>query len=282
MFARAGLLSLAFSLLAQQGVALDLDTGNQDSIKSAAKTLAGGIIAAYNKSLEATQTPGIFGEPHYWWQAGTTFNALLEYSKLTGDSQYDSLISEALLHQRGENNDYMPANASTELGNEEQSTWALAALTAAENGFQKPKDAAWVDYAITVAEQQAERFEVEQKGNGTCGGGLRWQIFPFLEGYDYKDARSNANFFLLAARLGRFTGNQTYNQWAEASYLWAKEIGLITDDFAVFDGAGVTSNCSEINKIQWTYTLAVYTEGSAVLYNAVSAEDFMMCFRSLD
>lgn len=210
-------------------------------------------------------------DPYYWWEAGTVFNALIEYSKLTGDSQYDSLISEGILHQIGEQKNFMPTNATTQLGNEDQSTWALAAMTAAEMEFPKPKDAEWVDYAVEVFNNQVERQEIEAENATVCGGGgLRWQIFPFNNGYSYKDAKSNGNFFLLASRLAKFTGNQTYSDWAEKSYNWAKEIGLINEEYQVYDGTSMTSNCTQMDQLLWTYPNGIYTEGAATMANLVS------------
>jgi mannan endo-1,6-alpha-mannosidase len=244
-----------------------------DSIKSAAKSLAGGIVSAYKKQLDEERIPGLFPEPHYWWEAGTVFNSLIEYSHLTGDKQYDALVSEALQWQLGDLDAFMPPNQTKTLGNEDQSTWGLAAMAAAESNFTKPKGE-WIKYAQNVFDTQAARFELEEGNATTCNGGLRWQIFSFNNGYDYKETKSNANFFLLSARLARFTGNETYTKWAEKSYTWAKDAGLISNESAVYDGVQVgENNCSDINRIQWTYPHAVYTEGVALLYNLVSQHE---------
>ncbi|KAH7371593.1 glycoside hydrolase [Pyrenochaeta sp. MPI-SDFR-AT-0127] len=265
MFARTSVLSLAFSYFVNQAIALEIDASSQDSIKSTAKTLAGGIIAAYQDSLQEDLTPGLFSKDYFWWESGAVFHGLVEYSHLTGDSQYDALVSEALQWQIGEYDAYMPVNQTKSLGNEDQSTWGLAAMTAAEVGFSKPKKGEWVDYAANVFDTQVVRLQLEEKNNTCKGGGLRWQIFTFNDGYEYKDAGSNGNFFLLAARLAKFTGNQTYTQWAEKSYTWAKDNGIVSD-FSVYAGARATKEC-EISKLQWSGYHAVYTEGAALLYN---------------
>lgn len=239
-----------------------------DSIKSTAKTLAGGIVAFYNDSLKADGIPGLFPDPYYWWEAGAVFHGLIEYSHLTGDSQYDSLVSEALQWQLGDDKAFMPANQTKTLGNDDQSTWGLAAITAAEVGFLKPKDGNWVDYAVNVFDTQLSRLQAE---NGTCGGGLRWQIFTFNNGYDYKDSTSNGNFFLLAARLAKLTGNATYSEWAEKSFTWAKDISLISDNYAVYDGASAEQGCESNSKLEWSYHNGIYTEGAALMSNIVSS-----------
>jgi len=239
-----------------------------ESIKSVAKTLAGGIVEAYKETLAEDRVPGLFSEPYYWWEAGTVFNGLIEYSHLTGDTQYNALISQALQHQLGDYNAFMPPNQTKTLGNDDQSSWGLAAMNAAEVGFPKPNGTEWVDIAANVFNTQAVRYDIEEKA-GTCGGGLRWQIFTFNAGYSYKNAASNGNFFLLAARLAKFTGNATYSQYADKVYKWSKAAKLVTDDYRVYDGTDANTNCSSTQKLLWTATHGAYTEGAALMYNIV-------------
>lgn len=153
-------------------------------------------------------------------------------------------------------------------GNDDQGLWALAAMTAAEQQFPSPlTSVTWLDLAKNVFDLQAARWDT-----ANCGGGLRWQIFTFNNGYDYKQTFSTGVFFQLAARLARFTGNQTYADWAEKSYDWTTSVGLISTDFKVYDGASITSNCSQPVRLQWTYVAADFLYGSAVMYNFVSLQ----------
>ena len=140
-------------------------------------------------------------------------------------------------------------------------------MTAAEHGLPKSGSPSWLDLAKNVFDRQVARWDTE-----TCKGGLRWQIFSFNSGYDYKNSASNGIFFQLAARLGAFTGNQTYIDWAAQSYEWTKSVGLVTDAFNVFDGAYINEDCSGINRVQWSYNAATFVYGSAVLYNYVCPE----------
>ncbi|KAF2821627.1 glycoside hydrolase [Ophiobolus disseminans] len=274
MFARVGVLSLVLSFFAHQGsCSIDLDTNSPDALKSTAKKLAGGIISFYNDSLKDFGAPGLFPDPYYFWEAGTVWNALVGYSHLTGDSQYDTLVSQALQFQLGDYNAYMPVNQTKSLGNDDQSCWGLAAMSAAEVGFSKPGNASWVDYATNVWNTQALRLDMEEK-SGVCGGGLRWQIFSFNKGYDYKDSYSNGNFFLLSARLAKFTGNATYSQYADKVFKWARDVELVGDNFHVYAGTQTTSKCSNINRMQFTATQGLYTEGAALMYNITGAQNW--------
>lgn len=207
------------------------------------------------------------------------FNALIEYSHLTGDKQYDSIVSEGIQGQLGEEPGYafMPLNQTNSITNDGQGLWALAAMTAAESDFPNPENRSWVEYAAEVFDVQVLRWD-----DKSCKGGLRWTIYAFQEGYDYKDGTTNSNFFLLAARLARFTGNETYSEWAGKSFTWAKEIDLISDDYHVYDGAYSTNDCGKISKYQWTNDHAAYTEGSAIMQNITSTSPYSLLRHSTD
>lgn len=211
---------------------------------------------------------GLFGYECYWDEVGAVWSGMIDYWAYTGDDQYNDLIQQALAGQRGPSNNYMVLNQTKTEGNDDQGMWALAAMNAAEKGLPNASDSPnWLDLAKNVFDSQVRRWDTE-----TCNGGLRWQIFKFNAGYDYKNSISNGVFFQLAARLASFTGNQTYSDWAEKSYDWTKSIDLITDDFNVYDGVRVGNDCKSPNRVQWSHFLACFTYGSAVMYNHVCAD----------
>jgi mannan endo-1,6-alpha-mannosidase len=149
--------------------------------------------------------------------------ALMQYWWLTGDSTYNQLVIDAMMFQVGQDNDYMPANQTDSEGNDDQAFWGLAAMAAAEMSFPNPPSnkPQWLELAQAVYNEQVARWDSQN-----CDGGLRWQIFPFNNGYDYKNAISNGCLFHLAARLARYTGNSTYMTYAERSYDWMSSIGI--------------------------------------------------------
>jgi mannan endo-1,6-alpha-mannosidase len=109
--------------------------------------------------------------------------------------------------------------------------------------------------------------QVARWNNTACGGGLKWQIFPANPGYNYKNSVSNGAFFHLAARLARYTGNQTYVDWASKAWDWMEAVGFIDAQFNVFDGAETATNCTNIDQVKWTYNNGLLLYGSAVLSN---------------
>ncbi|CAK4032596.1 glycoside hydrolase family 76 [Lecanosticta acicola] len=251
------------ALLAGSASALDLDLNSKDSIREAAKTIATKMVAFYPGDHPGG-IPGLLGDPYYWWEAGAMFGALVDYWYYTGDTQFNAITTEALLFQVGPDNNYMPPNQSKSLGNDDQAFWGIAAMSAAEQKYPNPPEdkPQWLALAQAVFNSQALRWD-----NASCGGGLKWQIFTFNNGYNYKNSISNGCFFNLAARLGMYTGNSTYLDWADRAWDWTRNVGLMTDGYNIFDGSDDNLNCSEFNHIQWSYNAGVFLLGAGVMWN---------------
>ncbi|KAF2753562.1 mannan endo-1,6-alpha-mannosidase DCW1 precursor [Pseudovirgaria hyperparasitica] len=258
----------AVLFIASTADAISLTIDSADSVKSAAGAVAKGLTSYYT-GYRPGDVPGNLPDPYYWWEAGAMFNALIDYWHYTGDDQYNEIIFQALLHQTGEDDDYMPVNQSQSLGNDDQGFWGMAAMSAAERGFKDPPadQPQWLALAQAVFNTQASRWDTT-----TCGGGLRWQIFTFNNGYNYKNTISNGCFFNVAARLARYTGNNTYSDWAEKTWDWVRSISLSDDTVHFFDGSDDLKNCSEVNHIQWTYNAGIFMLGAAHMYNYTESE----------
>lgn len=213
-------------------------------------------------------TPGNLPDPYFWWECGAMFGTIVDYTALTGDTSYVESTTQALLHQAGPLRNFLPDNQSSTEGNDDQGFWAMAVMSAAENNFPNPPadQPQWLALAQGVFNQYVSRWDPQ-----TCGGGLRWQIFRVNNGFNYKNSISNGCFFNLAARLGRFTGNQTFFEWANRVWDWQQQMRLITDDWRVLDGAHIkdgSNQCDKPNQIQWSYNAGIFLHGASVMYNA--------------
>jgi mannan endo-1,6-alpha-mannosidase len=138
-------------------------------------------------------------------------------------------------------------------------------MSAAEYNFPNPSadEPSWLALAQGVFNSQAARWDPT-----SCNGGLRWQIFTWNNGYDYKNSPSNGGFFSLAARLVAYTGNQTYADWAERMWDWMKDdVQLISEEYNVYDGTSTGDNCSTIDHVQWTYSAGMILNGCATMWN---------------
>ena len=200
------------------------------------------------------------------------FGTLIDYWWLTGDATYNDVTMQAMLHQVGDDDDFMPKNQTQAEGNDDQGFWAMAALSAAEHKFPDPPSdkPQWLALAQAVFNEYVSRWDT-----ANCDGGMRWQIFSFNKGFDYKNTISNGCFFNVAARLARYTGNDTYADWAEKVYKWHVETKLITDDHQVYDGAHFpTGNCSDIDQTEWTYNSGIFLHAAAVMYNITEKDEW--------
>jgi len=99
-----------------------------------------------------------------------------------------------------------------------------------------------------------------------CGGGLRWQAFNYLNGYNYKNAIANGCLFNMAARLAMYTGNASYAKTAEENWDWMRAVGFMDDNYNIYDGASTDKNCTVINKQQFSYNAGIYLLGAATMY----------------
>ncbi|RLL95952.1 hypothetical protein CFD26_106204 [Aspergillus turcosus] len=249
--------TLFFSSLAQ---AINVNINDVQSIKDAAKTVSYGAMSYYHGS-EPGQIPGAF--PTKWWEGSALFMAMLQYQYFTGDDTYNSQVSLGLEWQAGAD-DYMPKNYSSYLGNDDQMFWGLAAMLAAELEFPDyPTGYSWLALAQGVFNTQVARWDTT-----ACGGGLRWQIFPYEAGYTLKNAISNGGLFQLSARLARYTHNQTYYDWAEKIWDWSCSSPLLNNvTWNVADSTSMDNNCTTQGDNQWSYNYGTYLMGAAYMWN---------------
>ncbi|CCF55655.1 hypothetical protein KAFR_0A02170 [Kazachstania africana CBS 2517] len=265
MIPRIKTFALILSTLIWRSQSLELDLDDYQSLQNATALVAWGLMDYY-EGTKYGGTVGMFSSPYYWWEAGGAFGTLLDFWYFMDNDTYNDEILAAMVYQAGNDWDYIPLNQSTTEGNDDQAFWGIAAMTAAERNFTNPAsdEPQWLYLAQAVFNTMALRWDTD-----SCGGGLRWQIFTWNSGYDYKNSVSNGALFHLAARLARYTGNDSYVDWAEKVYNWMEDTGFITtgNTLYVYDGASTEDNCSSVTKYQWTYNQGLILSGAAYLYN---------------
>ncbi|EGV66206.1 hydrolase 76 protein [Yamadazyma tenuis] len=259
------LYSAALVLLSTLIEGLYLDPDNFTSLQEATALISDGILDYYAGTTKGG-TIGTFVWPYYWWEAGGVWGGMIDYTILMKNDTYTSLIKEAMTYQTGDDNNYIPLNQSTTEGNDDQGFWGLAAMGAAERNFSNPSDPskAWLTLAQAVFNTMSARWD-----ESSCGGGLRWQIFQWNSGYDYKNSVSNGCLFNIGARLARFTSNDSYIEWCERVWDWMYGAGFMTEGtwWLVYDGAEIDGNCTNMTKYVWSYNQGLMMSGAAYLYN---------------
>lgn len=256
--------AVALGLFGNVATSLTFELNNEQSTKEVAATIAYGLTKFYTGN-NTGDTPGNLPDPYFWWEAGAMFGTLVDYWLMTGDDSYVNITRQALSHQTGDTRDYMPENQTMTMGNDDQGFWAMAAMSAAENVFPNPDE----DQPQYLASVQAVFNEYTTRWDSEhCGGGLRWQVFSFNNGWNYKNTISNGCFFNIAARLARYTGNSTYAEWADKIYQWQLDTTLIKEDGSIRDGLTIREkDCSDMDTLEWSYNAGIFLHGAAMMYN---------------
>ena len=65
-------------LVAERVSSIELNVDDASSIKSAAETVAGGMMGYYT-GYRPGDNPGNLPEPYYWWEAGSMFSHMVDY-----------------------------------------------------------------------------------------------------------------------------------------------------------------------------------------------------------
>ncbi|KAI8623750.1 glycoside hydrolase family 76 protein [Xylariaceae sp. FL1651] len=245
--------------------ALELVSNNTDSVKAAANRVTKGLYVYHN----AAATSGQFNQPQpwFWWLSGSGWNGLMDYTVYTKDTTYKADLLSALAKNVGPKYDFVPPAQSGWEANDDQAYWLYNALTAMEYGFDTlPGAPSWDAIATNTFNLFVSRWAID---SGTCNGGLKWQYNPEANGWTYKNSVTNGAFFQTAARLARYTGNQTFADWAVKIWDWSTGVGLVSADYHVYDGTSDDSgaNCSAVNHDEWSYNIATYLHGAAHMYN---------------
>lgn len=243
-----------------------------------------GYYATGSTGAVISGIPGLLTyPPYYWWEAGAMFGQMVDYWYYTGDDTYNDIVKAGMLFQVGNSRDFvrclypkntlpehseqsltpntqMPSNQSKDEGNDDQLFWAFTVMSATEVGFPDPPadQPQWLALAQSVFNQLTTRWDTT-----LCAGGLPWQIYTWNKGYDYKNLAANGGLFQLGARLAKYTGNQTYADWANKAYDWLASSPLITNDLQVYDGSNSLKNCTDVDRLQWTYNYGIMIGGAA-------------------
>jgi mannan endo-1,6-alpha-mannosidase len=255
-------------LCIRSATSVPLDIDDKDSICNAAAAIVQGQWNYYD-GFNHGGVIGKFVPPYYWWQAGAAFGGMLAFHAICEptNTTLEDLLYTAMYHQAGSQYNYMPANESFVEGNDDQGIWGLTTMEAVERNFTNHPDHSWLQLTQAIYNTMNSRWDP-----ATCNGGIRWQIFKWNSGYDYKNSIANGCLFHIAARLARYTGNDTYVETAERVWDWMTDVGFITyhpedGQLIVYDGGLVQSNCSSLTKIKWSYNYGVFMAGCAYMYN---------------
>lgn len=265
---------IAGAWIAAVADAISLDLASRLSICTALNAIQEGMWNYY-LGFQYGGAVGTFVSPYYWWNAGEAFAGFVDYYTFCDSSNLtlEGWIFDGMIAQAGENWDYIPSNQSFVEGNDDQGIWGLAVLQALEQNFTEPTQVSWLELGQAIYNTMDARWDIS-----SCNGGLRWQIFTWNSGYDYKNSISNGCLFHIAARLALYTSNDTYVTTAEKVWNWMADENFFTEEngtYIIYDGAKIANNCSLVTKLKWLYTYGIFMSGAAYLYNYTKDEKWL-------
>lgn len=177
-----------------------------------------------------------------WWNSANELGALIDYSRLTGNTSYTSDIATTFNDNSSGNflNDYY----------DDEGWWGLTWV----NAYDYTGNVTYLNMAKTIFADMTGGWD------STCGGGIWWS-----KDRTYKNAIPNELFLTLAVRLHERTPNDSsYLNWATQEWTWFSGSGLINSSHLINDG--LTSSCQNNGNTTWTYNQGVILGGLTDLY----------------
>jgi predicted alpha-1,6-mannanase (GH76 family) len=204
---------------------------------------AAGVAALqqwYDPSAGTWKTTG-------WWNAANALNAVIQYTKRTGDNTYRGVIETTFTAAQGMHAGFINDQY------DDNGWWALTWVAA----YDLTHDTRYLKTARTI-------FATNTTGwDDVCRGGVWWNVSK-----NYKNAIPNELFLTLAARLHQRTrgdrGRGSYLAWAVREWEWFAASGLIDARGLVNDG--LTPACENNSGITWTYNQGVILGGLVALH----------------
>lgn len=184
-----------------------------------------------------------------WWQQAVTLETLIHFAgKVKGDSQDVAALARQVFEKNRNNkfiNDYFDDTA----------WWGMCWLSA----YEWTGETRYLEAAKTIFKH------LSGKGwkPGSCGGGMIWHTTN-----QYKNAITNEQFLRLALWLYRLSvrdghPDRSYLEWAEKSWGWFVQSGMINPQHLINDGL---DNCRNNGQNPWTYNQGVILGALADLY----------------
>ncbi|KAK8044098.1 family 76 glycoside hydrolase, partial [Apiospora rasikravindrae] len=262
------------------------DFTNQDSIKETAAEVAKDLLSFYKGEDPGwTFAIGILPGPppdgdYFWWIGGAMYVAILTpvgyLARLPPPDRGHAIRPHHHAVAGGAERREQGLHAGQLDGDHGQRRPGLLGHDGHAGGRDQlppPPAETGLDWLALVQAVFNEQTMLERRVNipgNNCNGGLRWQAFSINNGFDYVNTISNGIYFNLGARLARYTGNDTYAEYADKTYELLERLKYIDEEGNVHDGAHLPKDCLDVNKLQFSYNAAVMIQGAAYMYDVTN------------
>ena len=175
------------------------------------------------QALYHTDT-GLF-DKNDWWTSGNELEAVIDYTRETGDQQYVGDIENTFVKNEKSKFDRHGFY-------DDDGWWAIVWIKA----YDLRKEQKYLDMAKTIFARMASSWD------NKCGGGIYWRNQK-----DKKNAIPNSLFMQTAAKLHQRTpgdaGAGSYLEWAERTWSWFKASGMLAANKQVLDTLNNLNDC---------------------------------------
>ncbi|MEU5517007.1 glycoside hydrolase family 76 protein [Streptomyces griseoaurantiacus] len=178
-----------------------------------------------------------------WWNSAVALTAVVDFSRRTGDHEYDWAVARTFEQNRG----VFPAGGRSSdpieghfisRAVDDAGWWAIAWLDA----YDLTHERRYLDEAVTIASYLHTFWDT-----GTCGGGIYWN-----RERTYKNAVTNGLYLWITAALHqRLPGDTLWGSRASTAADWYLGSGLIDSSSLVNDG--LTDACANNGQTVWSY-----------------------------
>ena len=194
-----------------------------------------------------------------WWNAANALTAIIDYSRLTESQEYLDVIENTFeickefeVQMPDPKNNWICRNYINDYYDDE-GWWILAWIEA----FELTNDDKYLEMARITFADMATGWD------SVCGGGVYWKK-PNIG----KSAVQNELFMLAAIRLHQRGGGETlgksYLEWAEDTWKWFLNSGMINEIYLVENG--LNKQC-ELNVANYhTYNQGIILSALVELY----------------
>lgn len=196
---------------------------------------------------------GLYAQPTDWWNAANAMTVLVNYERLAGTRDYDSVLANTFTRAQAKSVNFVNSYY------DDDGWWALAWIDA----YDLTGETKYLAMAESIFSTMKGGWEIT-----TCGGGIWWSTDN-----RYKNAIANELFLTVAAKLANRTkesASAEYLNWAEREWSWFKATGMISAHSLVNDGLTSTnpSVCMNNGRRTWSYNQGVILGGLVELYKA--------------
>jgi predicted alpha-1,6-mannanase (GH76 family) len=185
---------------------------------------------------------------HYtnWWGAANSTTVLVNYSKLTGLTDYQPAVENTFSLNSSQGFLEHPHY-------DDQAWWGLALVDA----YDWTGNGDYLSMAQSIFDDMTNGWD-----DVRCGGGVWWAKVG-----TYKNAITNELFLSLAAHLANRVSDPDLRasdvDWANREWQWFSQSGMINAQNLINDG--LTTSCQNNGQPTWTYNQGVILGGLAEL-----------------